>query len=216
MKTYIRICCIYLLTAIVVVFGSCGNGKTDPEVLRLYTNAHELYSRGQFQKTAELLGSADKFPPALMLRAKAEYFSGDLDKAEQSFKKAVKARPGNFEAKLYLVRILRDRGEVVKAKQLVENLLADNPHDLRALRLAANLSMELGDPAGASALLDQAAQAAADGAMILLDRARLYWIAGKGSEALEDLSRARAMLPWETGIARSISQLESRIEEAMQ
>jgi len=64
--------------------------------------------------------------------------------------------------------------------------------------------------------LDQAADAAADGAMALLDRARLRWIAGRGSDALEDLSRARAMLPWETGITRSIGQLEDRITEAMQ
>ena len=206
---------IQLAAAITIIFGSCGS-KTDTEALRLYANAHELYSNGQFSETAELLDNVKNFPPALTLRAKAEYFSGDLYRAEQLFKKAVKARPGNFEAKLYLARILRDRGEGAKAKQLTENLLADNPHDLRALRLAASLALEMGDPAGASVLLDQAADAAADGAMALLDRARLRWIAGRGSDALEDLSRARAMLPWETGITRSIGQLEDRITEAMQ
>jgi len=210
--------CIYLLAAIVVFAAACNGGsqKADPQTLRLYANAHELYSNGQFSQTAELLNSVTKFPPALTLRAKAEYFSGDLGKAEQSFKRAARARPGNSEAKLYLARILRDRGERAKARQLVEGLLADNPHDLRALRLAAALALELGEPADASVLLDQAVQASADGAMILLDRARLYWIAGRGSEALEDLARARAMLPWDTGIARSINQLENRIAEAMQ
>ena len=94
--------------------------------------------------------------------------------------------------------------------------MADNPHDVRLLRLAANLAMEQGDPARASALLDQAAELAADGALVLLDRARLRWIAGRGNDALEGLARARAMLPWETPIVRSIIQLENRITEAMQ
>ena len=216
MKTYILICCIFLLAVNVVAFGSCEGGKTDQQTLRLYANAHELYSNGRFSETAEMLNSEKRFPPALALRAKAEYFSGDISKAEQSFKRAVRMRPGNYEAKLYLARILRERGESVKAKQLTENLLADNPGDLRTLRLAASLALELGDSAGASVFLDQAAQAAADGAMVLLDRARLNWIAGRGSEALEDLARAKAMLPWETPIARSITQLENRITEAMQ
>ena len=209
---------LYLLTAIVVLFGSCGDGerKADQQTLRLYANAHELYSNGRFFETAELLNSVNHFTPALTLRAKAEYFSGDINRAENSFKRAVKTRPGNFEARLYLARILRDRGEAAKAKQLVENLLADNPHDVRALRFAATLAMELGDPAGASVLLDQAAELSADGAMVLLDRARLSWIAGKGGEALEDLARARAMLPWDTPVARSIDQLENRIAEEMQ
>ena len=218
MKRLSHIHYMLLFSAIAVIFGSCGGGnkKIDPQTLRLYANAHELYSNGQFPETAELLDKVKNFPPALTLRAKAEYFSGELNRAENSFKRAVKARPGNFEAKLYLARILRDKGDGAKAKQLVESLLADNPHDIRALRLAATLAMELGDPAGASFLLDQAAELVSDGAMVLLDRARINWIAGRGSEALEDLARARAMLPQNTTITRSINQLENRIVEAMQ
>ena len=218
MNIYVYIHQVFILAAMIMLFGSCtgGENKADQQILRLYANAHELYSNGRFSETAELLNSVNNFTPALTLRAKAEYFSGDINRAENTFKMAVKTRPGNFEAKLYLARILRDRGEGAKAKQLVENLLADNPHDVRALRFAATLSMELGDIAGASVHLDQAAELSAESAMVLLDRARLYWIAGKGGEALEDLTRARAMLPWDTPIARSIDQLENRITEAMQ
>ena len=218
MKTFSFVHHLYLLAAITVLLGSCSSDskKPDPQTLRLYTNAHELYSSGQFSETAELLGSVKNFAPALTLRAKAEYFSGDPGRAEKSFKRAIRARPGNFEAKLYLARILREKGEGAKARQLAESLLADNPHDVRALRLAATLALELGDPAGAAVLLDQAAEAAADGSMALLERARLRWAAGKGSEALEDLARARAMLPWETPLARSINRFENSIREAMQ
>ena len=208
------------LVVIILIVCSCsGKGdikNADPQTLRLYANAHELYANGQFPEAAALLDELNNFTPALMLRGKAQYFSGDHTRAEQSLNRAIRLRPGNFEAKLYIARILRERGEDEKAQRLTEDLLADNPHDVRLLRFAASLAMEQGDIAGALALLDQAAELTADGAMALLERARIRWIAGNGNEALEDLSRARAMLPWETPIARSINQLENRITEAMQ
>jgi tetratricopeptide (TPR) repeat protein len=211
---------LILLAAIILLTVSCTGRddikKADLQTLRLYTNAGELYSGGQFLEAAALLDGIKDFSPALTLRAKALYFSGDLSNAEKSCRQAIKLRPGNFEAKLYLARTFRDRGETEKARLLTENLLADNPGDVRLLRLAAAIAAEQGEAARASALLDRAAEMTADGAMALLDRARLRWVAGRSSEALEDLARARAMLPWETPVARSINQLESRITEAMQ
>ena len=204
-----------IAAAMAVLAASCGAVKTEPQTLRLYANAHALYSGGQFTQCAALLEGVKGFPPALTLRAKAHYFAGDYGRAEQSCKQAIRLRPGNFEAKLYLARIMRDRGESAKAMRMAEDLLADNPADIRLLRLAASIAMEHGDAAGASLFLDQAADHTAEGAMVLLDRARFRWIAGKGNEALEDLARARAMLPWETPAARSINQLENRITEAM-
>jgi hypothetical protein len=68
--------------------------------------------------------------------------------------------------------------------------------------------------------LDKAVEFSAESALALLDRARLYWISGRGNEAalhtaLDDLSRARAMLPWDTPLSRSISNLEKTIKEGM-
>ena len=191
-------------------------GKTGVDDIKLYVNALEMYGRGQFSQTAELLASVKKFSPSLVLRAKSEYFSGDLDRAEKSCKQVVKYQPASFEAKLYLARVLRDRGESEKAKQLTENIMADNPNDVRLLRFAATLAMERDDAVEAAVLLDRAAELSADSAMVLLDRARLRWIAGRGGEALEYLSRAGAMLPRNSPVLRSINQLEKRITEAMQ
>ena len=52
--------------------------------------------------------------------------------------------------------------------------------------------------------------------MVLLDRARLRWVSAGADEtalrsALDDLSRAKAMLPWDTPLLRSISNLERTI-----
>jgi tetratricopeptide (TPR) repeat protein len=208
-------CRTCMLGAIVLTLGSCQK-KADAETIRLYANAHELYANENFSDAAALLNGVNKFPPALTLRAKAEYFTGNLDLAEKSCRRAIKYRPAAFEAKFYLVKILWEKGEEADAKKAAEELLTDNPFDVRLLRFAAIMALEKGDAAEASALLDRAAELSADSAVVLLDRARLRWISGNGPDALEDLGRARAMLPWDTPLARSINRLEKRIAETLQ
>ena len=213
-KTY---CFFWIILLCVNFFAvvSCKE-KAGEDDIRLYVNALELYGDGHFSLAAELLAGVKKFSPSLILRAKSEYFSGNLDRAEKSCKQAVKYQPASFEAKLYLARVLRDKGESEEAKQLAENMMIDNPNDIRLLRFAATLAMERDDAVEAAMLLDRAVELSADSAMVLLDRARLRWIAGRGGEALEDLSRAGAMLPRNSPVLRSINQLEKRITEVVQ
>jgi len=205
---------LFLLGAITVTANACKE-KAGEDDVRLYVSAMELYGGGQFSQTAELLAGVKKFSPALTLRAKAEYFSGNPEQAEESCKQALKYQPSSFEAKLLLARILRDKGESENSRKLAEDMMADNPNDIRLLRFAAALAVERENGVEAAALLDRAAELSADSAMVLLDRARLRWIAGRGTEALEDLARARAMLPENTPVSRSINQLEKRILEAL-
>jgi tetratricopeptide (TPR) repeat protein len=203
---YILICSSYLLLA------TC-NRLPDTETIRLYAHASQAYSSGRFTETIEILNSEKNFPPALILRAKAEYFSGDFEKSEITFRRALRFRPSSFEAKLFLARIHWEKGDIPGAVKLTESLLSDNPYDIRTLRLAAELACESGKNDEAAALLDRAAGLAAESAMVLLDRARLHWVAGRAPEALEDLSRAKAMLPWDTPLLRTISNLENTIRE---
>jgi len=189
--------------------------KPDEKTVRVYVRASEAYAQGKFAETIEILRGEKNFPPALLLRAKAEFFSGDLESAEKTCVRAIKLRPSFFESKLYLARILREKDDLPGALQLAESLIADNPQDIRALRFAADIAVETGKYDEAAALLDKAAEFSAESAMVLLDRARLRWAAGKGDGALEDLSRARAMLPWDTPLLRSILNLEKTIKELM-
>jgi len=189
--------------------------KPDEKAVRVYVRASEAYAQGKFAETIEILHGEKKFPPALLLRAKAEFFSGDLENAEKTCRRAIKLRPSFFESKLYLARILREKDDLSGALQLAESLISDNPQDIRALRFAADIAFETGKHDEAAALLDKAAEFSAESALVLLDRARLRWAAGKGDGALEDLSRARAMLPWDTPLLRSILNLEKTIKELM-
>jgi len=208
-----RLLHITIISLIVLFAASCGK-TPDAETIRLYARASDAYAQGRFAQVSEILYAVNNFPPALILRAKAEYFSGDLEKAEKSCRRAVKLRPSSAEANLYLARILREKSDLAGAREVAESLLADNPQDIRALRLAADLSADAGKFDEAAVFLDRAAEFSAESAMVLLDRARLRWIAGRKQDALEDLSRAKAMLPWDTPLLRSISNLEKIILEA--
>ncbi|MDR1618824.1 MAG: tetratricopeptide repeat protein [Treponema sp.] len=204
------------LRAAILCLPACA-ALSDGEEPALYARAQGAYAEGQLAKVSAMLAGCG-LPPALVLRGKAEYFSGDLAGAERSFRRALKKRPGAPEAVLYLARTLRERGAAAEASELILSLLSDDPGNSRALRLASELARERG-PAGeaeALALLDRAAESAAEDALVFMDRARQRWIAGRGEEALEDLRRARILLPWDTPMVRSIGVLESAIRERMQ
>jgi uncharacterized protein HemY len=181
----------------------------------MYIRASDAYALGRFAEVIDILYQENYFPPALVLRAKAEYFSGELEKAQKSCYRALKLRPALFEANLYLVRILRDKGDLAGAQAAMESLLADNPQDIRVLRIAAEFAFEAGRLDETAIFLDRAAELSGDSAMVLLNRARLRWAAGTINEALEDLNRAKAMLPWDTPLMRSINNLENTIREAL-
>jgi len=220
-RFFLLICISFLLYASCSNPAGAGNSAASnvrnksEEKIRLYARASDAYAQGKFSDVTEILKKENKFPPALLLRAKAEYFSGDLERAEKTCRRVLKLRASSHEAKLYLARILREKDDLAGAVLLAESLLTDNPQDIRALRLAADLAFDSGKNDEAAAFLDRAAEFSAESAMVLLERARLRWIAGRRTEALEDLNRAKAMLPWDTPLLRTITNLENTIRGSM-
>jgi uncharacterized protein HemY len=105
---------------------------------------------------------------------------------------------------------LRETGKESAAKKIVEGLIADDPANIRALRLAASLN---GNSGAAMAFLDRAAAACEETALVFLDRARLLWIDGKRADALSDLRRAKALTPDGGELQRVINSLENTIME---
>ena len=194
---------------------SCRRITPDEATLLLYVRSQKLYSEGRFAEAAKALEGEKKFVPALILRGKAEYLSGDLAAAGITLKKAHALKPHDTEASLFLARFFRETGAVKEARQLVEKILGDNPLELRALRLAADLARERGIPgeAASAVLLDRAVEASAESALVFLDRARLRWTGGNSEGALDDLSRAKALLPKDSPVLRGIESLDSIIRE---
>jgi predicted Zn-dependent protease len=202
---------------LIVLSCSPASGKADDETLLRYTRAAGLYSEGRFKDAVMLLEKDNSFPPALVLRGKAEFFNNEDKKAEKSFRRALSLRPSGIEASLYLARILRMKGEIDKAQTLAETVLRDDPVNIRALRLAAEISMEKGPSgsAAASAFLDRAVDASSETALVFLDRARNRWVSGNGGGALSDLQSAKSLLAKDTPLFRTIENLESTIRSAL-
>jgi predicted Zn-dependent protease len=140
-----------------------------------------------------------------------------LPEAEKYLRRALSLRPGGVDVSLFLARLLREKGEAPEAEALTEAVLEQDPWNIRALRFAAELARDRG-PAGeaaSAALLDRAAEASAEAALVFLDRARIRWIAGKGPAALEDLGRARLLLGENSPLLRPVEHLEERIAAAL-
>jgi predicted Zn-dependent protease len=194
---------------------SCSSKEPNEETLLLYAKASSVYREGRYTEAASMLSDERTFPPSLILRGKALYFSGDDDEAEKLLRRALALRPGNTEAGLYLARLGREKGNLKDARQLIDKILSDDPQNIRALRLAAEIAKDTG-PQGeamAAAYLDQAAEASVESALVFLDRARNRWVSGNGKAALEDLGRAKALLPDNSPLLRSVNNLELIITE---
>lgn len=200
-----------------VLFGivvlSCGAAKPDEAVLLLYTKAFAVYSGGGYADAAAMLSAAKDFPPALVLRGKALFLAGNDDDAEAALRRALSLNPENIEAGIFLCRVLREKQSYGEAETIVEKILANDPGNIRALRLAAELALDVDSrgEARAIAFLDRAVESSAELALVFLDRARSRWIGGSAEAALEDLSRAKALLPRGSPMTRSILSLEKTI-----
>ena len=201
---------IILLVLTAFIF-SCKE-EIDEETMLLYGRAAAAYTQGRFEETASILEKQRNFPPALLLRSKALYFSNRGEEAEELLRRVLRRNPGSGEAALFLARIIREQGKNEEALSIAEALLRDNPQDIRALRLASDLAAQRGDTEDAAALLDRAVEASAETALVFVDRAKLRWNTGNGSGALEDLRRAELLLPWNTALNRGIRDLRIIID----
>lgn len=209
----------FLFVLMCLLAASCTAPAPGEETLLLYARSQDVYREGRFAEAASMLAREKKFAPALVLRGKAEFLSDDPVSAAKSLKRALALKPGNAEASIFLARLMRENGDKQGAEKLVEKILGDNPSDIRALRFAAELARERGarGEEASAALLDRAveasAAAAAEYALVFMDRARFRWRGGNGTGALEDLWRAKELLSHDSPVMRAVETLESIISE---
>jgi tetratricopeptide (TPR) repeat protein len=212
---------LYFCTAAFILFciSSCAVKNPDKKLILLYARAKSLYAEGRFNETSAALSkknsgfTAQFFVPVLVLRGKAEYFSGRLDDAEKTFRRALRLRPFHTEASVFLAGVLRETGRNNEAKNMIETVLSGDPFNIRALRLAAGLNGDTEFNPASMTFLDRAAALGEELAMVFLDRARLFWIGGMYGDALVDLRRAKILLSADSGLMRAVENLENTILE---
>jgi tetratricopeptide (TPR) repeat protein len=208
---------------IVLLLFACSSKEVSEDTLLLYIRAAALYNEGKFNDAIVLLdgkengGEIKNFIPAIVMRGKAHYFLGTLDEAENQFRRAIKLRPAQKEARLYLARVLQNKGDGKSAMMIVESLLADDPYDVRTLRLAAELTKndEHGGKTASLSYLNRAVEAGSESAFVLLERARRNWINGKAEDALNDISGAKTLTGIDTPLYRVIDNLEKTIKQGV-
>ncbi len=199
--------------AAALILACCGARGVPKGELERYLRAQKAYSAGRYAEAAELADTRRAFAPSLVLRGKALYFLGEPAGAERALLRAAKARPSSTEAGLYLAHALRADGRGEAAALRVETLLADDPADIRALRLAAELAADRGESSIAAAYLDRAAEASMEAGLVFLSRARLRWIAADALGALADLEAAETLFPPDSQSRKAAAELAARIRE---
>lgn len=201
-----------IMIALFVLFQGCGHGESggqlSGEELDRYNRALGLYSEGRYEEAAGLISSLGGAYAAQVLRGKALFFSETYAEAEKTFRKALDLRPSSVEARLYLAFIQRASGSETEARRLAEDILVDDPGNLRAYRLLVDLTE---DQQNKGALLNQALDSAGDVALLFVERARSRWIAGDGSGALQDLAAALALLPSDSIMRPPVESLRATI-----
>ncbi len=197
---------------------ACNSNEPNEETLIQYTRASGAYSEGRFVEAAEMLLPLKSFQPAMVLRGKSLYFSDQSVEAEKIFRTVLSLRPSSAEAVIYLVRILKERGALDEAESFVMALISDDPSDIRAFRLAAEISFLKGTSGELQgrAYLEKAVEASTEAALVFLDRARYRWVSGNGDGALADLQAAKVLVPEDSPLFKSISALERTIMEVIE
>lgn len=198
---------------------SCSKDEKIPEdVLLTYVRASSLYSGGKFKEAVAILDEKENaksfanFIPALIVKGKAKYFLGEIDSAEKDFSAVLKKQPYHTDAGLFSARILREKGDKPAALRLVERMLSNDPADVRVLRFAAELTKD--DERGSAqslSYLNRAAEAGTESAIVLIERARRHWIAGRVDDAMNDIQGARALTGEDSPLRKVISGLEASI-----
>jgi len=209
----IRCACLAVLCCIWAA--ACASPGAGDEAILRYARSQTAYREGRFSEAAAMLAAERSFVPAMVLKGKAQFLSGDLVAAEKTLRRVLSLKPRNAEASLFLARLLRETGNKKEAQRLTDRILGDYPVDIRALRFAAELARERGTSgeAASAVLLDRAVDASAESALVFLDRARQRWIGGNSSGALEDLGRARVLLSQDSPVFNAVEKLESVIRE---
>jgi tetratricopeptide (TPR) repeat protein len=132
------------------VFAACKNDNDDR--LEFYARAKVAFDEGKFTQVIQLLESDNTFVPSLGLCGKAYYFTGDKQNAEKKLSRAIKLRQESVDAKIYLTRVYRESGRTKEAENLVKTILQDDPQNIRAVRLASDISREKGGDGAAERL----------------------------------------------------------------
>jgi tetratricopeptide (TPR) repeat protein len=125
---------------------------------------------------------------------------GQHDKAIASFEEARKLSPKDPAVSGYLIEAHMAAKKYAAAADLARAAVADNPDDLRLLRLQAQALRHTGKGEQGIAVLEDAVQKHADDPIAYVALAQLYSDLDRGPQAVKVLQDAQAKFPSDTSI----------------
>jgi tetratricopeptide (TPR) repeat protein len=125
---------------------------------------------------------------------------GQHDKAIASFEEARKLSPKDPTVSGYLIEAHMAAKKYAAAADLARAAVADNPDDLRLLRLQAQALRHTGKGEQGIAVLEDAVQKHADDPIAYVALAQLYSDLDRGPQAVKVLQDAQAKFPSDTSI----------------
>jgi tetratricopeptide (TPR) repeat protein len=133
--------------------------------------------------------------------AASAFDKGDLDLAENRYRRLMSAHPPSVPARLGLAAVARRRGDETEERRWLEDALGQAPHDGNALAAMASLEVESGDPAAGRRLLERALEARPEDPGIHAALFRLTGLAPRSDipetrEASVALADAHPYDPW--------------------
>jgi len=202
--------CIVML--FVLLSGACSNTSPAPADVENYLAARDFYYQGDLDQATDMLGRirsrGQRFHPARMLEAKILFFRGNWIDARRILERLLRTRPNYPEAELWLIRTMQAEGELEGAESRLREALEYDPGNPRLLHLAGLLKLEKGDMDAALELLGRAKDFSSELANSFVESARLFHRFGFREKALEDLSKAQAMLPADSTMTKPLLDLE--------
>ncbi len=200
--------------------------ELDPECAQAHASrALVLSLRGSDEAAEAEFEEAIRMEPGLFeahyFYARHAFVRGDADKAAALYEQAMKVRPEDYQAPLLVAQIYEEKGRPETAREarvrgieLARQHLALNPDDARAVYMAANGMVALGQREMGVEWARRACQMRPDDGMLLYNVGCIYAMAGLPAEALDCLERACRLGLRQKGWYEHDSNLNSLRDEA--
>jgi TolB-like protein/Flp pilus assembly protein TadD len=164
--------------------------------LSLSISGRDLEAEAEFEKAARL--DSESFE-ARYFYARHCFVRGQAQKAMALYESAMRVRPDDYQSPLLVAQMYDDSGrseEAVAARRrgikLAEEHLKVNPDDARALYMAANGLVALGEMSRGEAYAQRALDSRPEDPMLLYNVGCIYSMLGRCEDALECLGQAAA------------------------
>ena len=167
------------LCALLCLAAACGGGTPDEATRETFMNANRLYLERQMEPALkgfeEVLAKYPGFVPARVMEGKVHYFGGRIDRARESFARAVDDEGDNLDALYWLARVQSLNPETHEAAlSTIRRILAKDSTHIDAIYIQGRILRKTGKTSEALAAYQTAIQKGKKIALIHVEIGRIY------------------------------------------